>query len=296
MPESSQAFTGFTGSAQREGPGILVSAAAGLAACGIVLMFVMIFVAAGRAIFQPEAPSPWIWSWNPRGGEFGILPMIAGSLALSLFALALGWPLALGITVWRLSERRPFFMAAARFCGALLRFMSAIPTVVYGFAAVFLLTPWARDVFGGSGMCLFSAGLMLVLLVLPTMCLVLEAGIRPRLEKLTPWALALGFTQLDLVRLFAIPQSRRTLVAAAILGFGRALGDTLLPLMLAGNAPLAPEGLAGAMRTLTSHMALVTANEVGGAAYNSLFIAGLLLLLANAGASLMLRWLEPRKK
>ena len=73
---------------------------------------------------------------------------------------------------------------------------------------------------------------------------------------------------------------------------GRALGDTLIPLMLAGNAPQAPLALGDSLRTLTAHMALVTANEVGGAAYNSLFAAGALLLLITAVTSLALRRLR----
>ncbi len=86
------------------------------------------------------------------------------------------------------------------------------------------------------------------------------------------------------------------MVSAGLLGFGRALGDTLIPLMLAGNAPAIPDSLNGGMRALTAHMALVTANEVGGAAYNSLFLAGLILLLTNAGASLLLRRLGESRK
>ena len=95
---------------------------------------------------------------------------------------------------------------------------------------------------------------------------------------------------------FVLPASIRALVSAGLLGFGRALGDTLIPLMLAGNAPAIPDSLNGGMRALTAHMALVTANEVGGAAYNSLFLAGLILLLTNAGASLLLRRLGESRK
>lgn len=282
---------------ERDGrPHLLIRIAVALATGGILLMFAMILVAALRALLQEGAPTPWEWIWQPYEGHFGILPMIAGSFCLAAFALCIGWPLALALVAWRLCEQKPVFREVARFCGGLVRFMSAVPTVVYGFAAVFLLTPAVRNMLGGSGMCLFSAGVMLVLLVLPSICLVLETAMAPRLEKLVPWALALGFSRLDLLCHFVIPQSGRALVSAGLLGFGRALGDTLIPLMLAGNAPAIPAGLDGGMRALTAHMALVTANEVGGAAYNSLFLAGLLLLLTNAGASLLLRRLGDGRK
>lgn len=84
--------------------------------------------------------------------------------------------------------------------------------------------------------------------------------------------------------------------SSAVLGFGRAVGDTLLPLMLAGNAPQVPESLTASLRALTAHMALVTSNEVGGAAYNSLFMAGVLLLAVNAAVSLTVRRLERRER
>ena len=175
---------------------------------------------------------------------------------------------------------------------ALVRFMTAIPTVVYGFAAVFLLTPFVRAAFGGTGFCWLSAALMLAVLILPTIVLLLSAGIAPRLDRLLPGALALGFTRLDLVWLFVLPSAKKTLVSSFVLGFGRAVGDTLIPLMLAGNAPQIPHSYSSSLRTLTAHMAMVTSNEVGGAAYNSLFVAGALLLLVNVLVSLGVRRLE----
>ena len=135
---------------------------------------------------------------------------------------------------------------------------------------------------------------MLSLLALPTMVLILEAGLRPRLDRLCPGGLAVGLTRFELLWFFVIPQAKTTLLAAAVLGFGRIVGDTLLPLMLAGNAPQVPDRISEGVRTLAAHMALVTANEVGGAAYDSLFAAGALLLCINAAASLLLRRLAAR--
>ena len=150
----------------------------------------------------------------------------------------------------------------------------------------------ARSWLGGSGFCWAAAAVVLALLTLPTMVLILEAGLGPRLEKLCPGGLAVGLDRLELLCFFVLPKSRNTLLAAALLGLGRAFGDTLIPLMLAGNAPQVPLALGDSLRTLTAHMALVTANEVGGAAYNSLFAAGALLMLITAAVSLALRRLR----
>jgi len=252
----------------------------------------MIMAAALPAFFEPGPGSPFGWVWQPYQGSFGILPMCLGSLALASFALFAGWPLALAVCGFLLTEESRALAPFRRAAAVLVRFMTTIPTVVYGFAAVFLLTPLIRASFGGSGMCLLGAGLILVLEILPTMVLVLQAGLGPRLDRLCPWGQALGFSRLGLFRLFVLPKSRRTLAAAAILGFGRAAGDTLVPLMLAGNATQVPHGLLSSIRTLTAHMALVTSNEVGGSAYGSLFCAGFILLAVNAGASIALHVLE----
>ena len=269
--------------------GFCIWGATVLAVGSVVLLFIMILVAALPVLIGTGQGTPFGWLWQPYQGHFGILPMCLGSLALSGFALLLGWPLALGLCCWLLAEESPSAGPFVRLTGGLIRFMTTIPTVVYGFAAVFLLTPLVRTALGGTGMCMLSAGIVLMLLILPTMVLVLEAGLSPRLEQLCPWGLALGFSRLNLLRLFVLPEGRRCLAAAAVLGGGRAMGDTLVPLMLAGNAPVVPGGFTEGLRTLTAHMALVTANEVGGAAYNSLFAAGLILLLVNAAASMALR-------
>ena len=272
--------------------------AAGVALLGMGLLFVMILVSALPALWPLSAPQGgggvFSGTWQPYEGHFGILPMICGSLLLAVSALALAWPLALALCCHTLTSPRSPLVKPVRCC---VRFMAAVPTVVYGFAAIFLVTPFIRAGLagiggGGSGFCWLTAALMLALLALPAMVLVLEAALAPRLERLCPGGLALGFTRLELLYFFVFPASRRALLAAGLLGFGRALGDTLLPLMLAGNAPQLPSGLTDSLRSLTAHMALVTANEVGGAAYNSLFAAGALLLLVSAGTSLGFRRLR----
>ncbi|MCR4667469.1 MAG: ABC transporter permease subunit [Desulfovibrio sp.] len=259
-----------------------------LAMLGVFCLCVMIVVAALPAFFS-HSHSPFEWVWQPNQGHFGILPMCVGTLLLSFSSLALGFPWALAIAVWHLTEEASAFAHAKTAVGALIRFLTTIPTVVLSFAAVFLLTPFLRLHIGGTGFCLLGASLMVSLLILPTMILVLESGLKGKLEALCPYGLALGFSRYDLLRYCVLPQSVRTLTQAAVLGFGRALGDTLLPLMLAGNAPHVPTRVNESMRTLSAHMALVTANEVGGSAYNSLFAAGLFLLGTSVVVTLILR-------
>lgn len=262
---------------------------AGVALLGIALLFAMIIISAVPAFLDQDAGGVFTWSWRPYQGEFGILAMLSGSVILAVSALLLAWPLSLALCCWVLTSPQSPFLVPVRAC---IRLMTAVPTVVYGFAAIFLVTPLVRAGLGGSGFCWLAAALVLALLVMPTIVLILEAGLAPRLERLCPGGLAVGLDRLELLWFFVLPQSRNTLLAAALLGIGRAFGDTLLPLMLAGNAPQVPSGLGDGLRTLTAHMALVTANEVGGAAYNSLFAAGALLLAVTAATSLALRRLQ----
>lgn len=280
---------------KRDGTALAVGLSTGIALGGIALLFFMVAAFALPVFWAAPGQESGVfsWTWQPYEGRFGILPMLAGSLALSALAIALAWPLALLCVCWSLPRRAasgvkngPGAAFALKAFTGLIRLMAAVPTVVYGFAAVFLLTPLVREGLGGSGMCWLSASLMLTLLVLPTMVLVLEAGLGERLDRYSLGGLALGMTRAELLRRLVLPSARGTLCAAAVLGFGRAVGDTLLPLMLAGNAPQAPMALTDSVRALTAHMALVTANEVGGAAYGSLFVAGALLLLVNALVSL----------
>ena len=174
--------------------------------------------------------------------------------------------------------------------------MTAIPTVVYGFAAVFLLTPLVREAAGqGSGLCWLSAACVLALLISPTMVLVMDVALREQMRRLLLPALSLGMSRHTVLACLALPAVRRWLLTAGLLGFGRAIGDTLIPLMLSGNAPNVPQNLFAGLRTLTAHMGLVTATDVGGPAYNSLFVAGGLLLCISTGVSLVLRRLEKKQ-
>ena len=277
---------------RRSGEGwmLLLRLSVFMAMGGMALLFLMVVAFALPVFVQGEGGGPFTWSWAPGQGHFGILPMVAGSLAMGVTAVAPGWLMGLCLTSWLLSPEKAGRPGVARtLVGALVRVMTAVPTVVYGFAAVFLLAPSIRMGLGGSGFSWLTASLMLSVLILPTVVLVLQAGLAPRLEAVALSGAAMGMSRMELLWYVVLPSARAPLLSSAVLGFGRAVGDTMLPLMLAGNAPVMPDSLLSSLRTLTAHMALVTSNEVGGAAYDSLFMAGLLLIVINAAVSLSIR-------
>ncbi|MCE5242125.1 MAG: ABC transporter permease subunit [Syntrophobacteraceae bacterium] len=219
--------------------------------------------------------------WQPFGGRYGILPMCAASLVLAVLSLAMAFPLAVGVCclTHTLAPGR-----AGRLLLAVVHFMTGIPTVIYGFVSVFLLVPRMRTLFDvGSGFSLLTASLTLSLLILPTIVLVFHARLGQLDPRLRLAAEAMGFTPVQQLRHVFIPAAREGLTVAAVLGFGRAIGDTLISLMLAGNAPLFPHSPFASVRTLSSHIALVLATDSRSMAYQSVFASGLILFLV-AGA------------
>lgn len=225
--------------------------------------------------------------WQPFGGRFGIVPMGVASLCLSSLALLLAFPPAIGLCglCYVLAPRQ-----TGRLFLALVHFMTGIPTVIYGFVSVFLLVPVVRNWFDtGSGFSLLTATLTMSLLILPTIVLVFHA----RLEQLDPLLRlateAMGFTPIQQFRHVLVPAARDGFIVAAVMGFGRAVGDTLISLMLAGNAPQLPSSPLDSIRTLTAHIGLVLATDSRSMAYQSVFASGLFLFLLTGAICSLIR-------
>ncbi len=230
--------------------------------------------------------------WNPQRDSYGVLPMLVGSLLLASLATIMALPLCLGLMGFLWSEERSLLGKVVR---NLLRFMVSIPTVVYGFCAVILLVPLMRDAFTGTGMHLTTTALVLSLLILPTMSTVVDNALALQLgnpQGLTLAGCALGLSRLQIFWLIALPAQKRWVGTGVLLAFGRALGDTMLPLMLSGNAPILPSGLFSSIRTLATHINLLTATEIRPQIELTLYLAGFLLLLTSVGVSLCARLMQ----
>jgi phosphate transport system permease protein len=255
--------------------GLLAAAAASAAAILSILLLIGYFCL--HLFAWARLSQVLSWRWQPFAGEFGILPMCAGSFALSILALVLAFPPAIGICALVHVLSRGVF---ARFLLTLIHFMTSIPTVIIGFVSVFVLVPRIREWFAaGTGFSLLTAALALSVLILPTLVLVIHA----RLEQLDPLlrlsAKAMGLSPIQQMRYVLLPAAARGLAAAAVLGFGRAIGDTLISLRLAGNAAQFPGSIFASIRSLTAHIALVLATDSQSMAYQSVFASGLLLFL-----------------
>ncbi len=224
------------------------------------------------------------WEWLPHEEGFGILPMVTGSLLLSVLALTIAFPAAVGICVFAEGIGPG---PLGRFLIRLVHFMTSIPTVVYAFVSAVVLVPFTRGFFGyGSGYSLLTATLVLGVLILPTIVLLIEAHWRGIVPRLLLTGSSLGLTPRQILFRVVIPVSRSGLAVAAVLGFGRAIGDTLISLMLAGNAPIVPETMLDPIRTLTAHIAFGLEADTTSPAYYSVFASGLLLVLITSAINL----------
>jgi phosphate transport system permease protein len=213
--------------------------------------------------------------WNPPEA-YGLLPMMLGSLLVATIATLLAFVYALAIA---LSLDR---MRSSRARAAVVSFfalLSAIPTVVYGFLGVILLIPWMRGVMGGSGLSLLSAALVLSLVVTPTILLFLHESFDNVPVSYQSIVHALGGDRVDYQMRILLPHTIRGVSIGLIMGFGRAIGDTMIALMVAGNAVAMPSSLGESVRTLTAHIALLFAGDFDSVEFRSIFASGMLLFL-----------------
>jgi len=215
--------------------------------------------------------------WRPEEGRFGALPLLAGSLLVSLGASAGAVPLGIGMGLFLVEVAPPLLADLMR---RLLRAMAAVPSVVFGFVALDLVVPWIRARFGGLGLSLMAASIVLTAMVLPTVAAVAEDALRAVSPALREGAYALGASQGQVAWRLVLPAARRGLAAAAVLALGRALGETTAVLMVMGNAAAFPRSPVDPARTLTSAVALEMA-YAAGRHRQALFACGALLLVLN---------------
>lgn len=191
--------------------------------------------------------------WKPANNLYGNFPMIIGSLYVTAGALLIGVPIGILTAV---------FMA--RFCPkqiykpmkSAINLMAGIPSVVYGFFGLVVLVPMIRDTFGGRGMSVLTASILLGLMILPTIISVSEASIRAVPESYYEGGLALGASHERSVFFTVVPAAKGGIFAGVVLGIGRAVGETMAVMMVAGNQAVIPRKLTSGVRTLTTNIVL----------------------------------------
>ena len=192
-------------------------------------------------------------SWKPGNDAFGIFPMIIGSIYVTVGAMIFGVPIGLLTAV---------FMA--RFCPPklykilkpIINILAGIPSVVYGFFGMVVLIPFVRENFGGSGISLLTASILLGMMILPTIINVSESAIRAVPENYYEGSLALGATQEASIFRVILPAAKSGIMAGIILGVARAIGETMAVIMVAGNQPIIPGSITDGVRTMTANIVM----------------------------------------
>ena len=191
--------------------------------------------------------------WMPKNGFFGIFPMIMGRLYITAGAIIVGVPVGIFTAV---------FMA--KFCSGKLYkilkpavdLLAGIPSVVYGFFGMVVLVPMVRNIFGGNGNSILTASLLLGIMILPTIIGVSESAIRAVPDSYYEGSLALGASHERSVFFTVLPAAKSGILAGVVLGIGRAIGETMAVVMVAGNQARMPMELAKGVRTLTANIVL----------------------------------------
>ena len=197
--------------------------------------------------------------WKPGNDLYGIFPMIAGSLYVTAGAILTGVPVGLMTAIF-LSKFCPKWLH--KMLKPAIDLLAGIPSVVYGFFGLMVIVPFVRNVFGGNGSSILTASLLLGMMILPTIISVSETALNAVPQNYYEGSRALGATHERSVFLTMLPAAKSGIMAGIILGVGRAVGETMAVIMVAGNQAILPRSLVKGIRTLTANIVL----EMGYAA------------------------------
>lgn len=199
--------------------------------------------------------------WSPSNipPSFGIFPMIVGSIYVTAGAIILGVPIGILTAVYLAKFCPPKLY---KFLKPAVNLMAGIPSIIYGFFGLVVLVPLTRELFGGTGSSILTASILLGIMILPTIIGLSEAAIRSVPASYYEGAIALGATHEYSIFFAMLPAAKSGILSSIVLGIGRAIGETMAVIMVAGNQARMPKGLLKGVRTLTANIVI----EMGYAA------------------------------
>lgn len=251
--------------------------ATGISSILIIILIIAFIFQQGLPAMQAFGVFNFIFgmTWAPTSGQFGVFPMIVGTLTITALALLMAVPLSLCCSIF-LAEIAPPTMR--RILKPTIQALAGIPSVIYGFFGLVVLVPFMRIHYGGTGFSMLAASLILTVMILPTIISISEDALRSIPLEYKEASLALGATQWQTIKNVIFPAAIPGVITAIILGMGRAVGETMAVIMVAGNVAQIPGSIFDPVRALTSNIAL----EMGyatGLHYNALFATGIVLIM-----------------
>ena len=262
----------------------------------VSVIFITVFIfKEGLPLFKSVSPLEFLFSshWGPTGEppHYGILPFIMGSLWVTFGALLISVPIGLSVGI---------FMAemavgkVAEILRSVVQLLAGIPSVIYGLFGYIAISPLIRKLFGSpTGLGVLTASIVLAIMTLPTIINITEVSLRAVPRELKEASLALGSTHWMTIYRVLVPAARSGILAGIVLGMGRAIGETMAVLMVAGNAVTMPKGPLSLTRTLTMNIATDMKYAADDHAV-SLFTTGIVLFLFILGINLVVQALMKR--
>ncbi len=229
--------------------------------------------------------------WKPSSGYYGIFPMIIGSILVTGIAVVIGVPIGILCAVF-MSHYCPEKLY--RFVKPAINLLAGIPSIVYGFFGLVVIVPIMKELFGGSGKSLLTAGILLGIMILPTVIKTTESSLNAVPKSYYEGALALGATHERSVFFASLPAAKSGILAAIILGVGRAIGETMAVILVAGNQTVIPKNITSGIRTLTSNI-VMEMGYAGGLHREALIATGVVLFVFILIINLCFSALKRRK-
>jgi phosphate transport system permease protein len=254
----------------------------GFSSIGFVILIFMFLVREGvSALFEVPLDNLFGTRWYPILDIYGMLPLLLGSILVTLFAILIGLPLGVGTAVF-VREVAPRW--AREILKPMIEIMAGIPSVVLGFFGMTLLAPIFHEYLGlATGLTAFTGAIILAYMALPTIVSVAEDALDAVPKSYRDASLAMGATEWQTIWRVIVPAARSGIVTAVMLGLGRAIGETMLVMMVTGNAarmPLTADSLFRPVRTMTATIAAEMGEVAQGSShYHILFALGIVLFL-----------------
>ncbi len=280
-----------------------------LLACALVALLIIILIAGfifweGLPVFIKYGFNKIIWGteWRPVEQMYGLLPLILGSIYTTLGALILGVPLGVLTAIFLAEQAPPKIVALIR---PAVELLAGIPSVVYGLFGMTTIVPiiravtnkipaYANDPTLSGGYGILACSIILSIMILPTIINVAEDAIRSVPREYKEGSLALGATHWQTIYRVILPAARSGIMAGIVLGLGRAIGETMAVIMVAGNAPLVPNSIFSSVRSMTGNIAIEMAYSTGEHS-QSLFATGIVLFVFIMLVNSLAMWITRKE-
>jgi len=264
----------------------------------VTIIFVFLLREGLPALGKVKLSNLFSVTWYPSEDFFGILPLIGGSILVTIVAILVALPLGLGTAIY-ISEIAPNLIK--NILKPLIEILAGLPSVVLGFIGILVLVPAFRRIFNlATGLTAFTGAVLLGLIAIPTIVSISEDALHAVPRSYREGALALGATQWQTILGVTVPAAKSGILTAVMLGVGRALGETMAVMMVTGNAPVMPlkwSSLFLPIRTMTATIASEMGEVVTGSThYVVLFFIGIILFVLSLVVNILASYVSFRRR